>query len=226
MNIFKTALFVFAVSLPMMSKAALVSSNHEVYGDNKITTDTTTGIEWLSLDVTKGMSLNDAKDFIANSGGVWRLPNENEVAHYIQELVKHDDSAFGTDPDSALRPIQTSDTSAILTNINKLGISYQSGDDIYSIGFHTGVINGEEVILSSGFYGRFLPDTNTYFGRSGAYAYGATEANLDAKVPQFGVFLVSADGFGGSNINDVPSPFSALLLLPTFFMLTRNRRHF
>lgn len=220
MNFLKIALCAFTLSISAVSHAELVSSDHAVYGSNKITTDTTTGLKWLGLDVTQGMSVNEAKEFITQSGGAWRLPTENEVIHYMQELVKHDTLSFEVNRNQP-QPISTSDNSIMKANMAKIGITFQNGNDIYSFGWHVTMIDGQEAVLSSGFQGRFTTGNTHYFGNLGTYQPSMVDADL--KMSEAGVFLVAVEGVGESNISDVPTPIMASFLLPILFLTRRKK---
>jgi hypothetical protein len=67
------------------TQAALVESDWENTGDGLATLDTDTGIEWLDLTQTDGMSLNQAEG-LTGAGGIfdgWRLPTRAEVTQMM-----------------------------------------------------------------------------------------------------------------------------------------------
>ena len=74
------AALMIAASLP--SQAELISSDYLSEGDSLAALDTETGLEWLSLSETNGMSINDALDAI-NGGKLdgWRLPTQLSLIH-------------------------------------------------------------------------------------------------------------------------------------------------
>jgi hypothetical protein len=49
---------ILAVTCPVAVHAALVSENSVVYGSNTLTLDTTTKLEWLDLNLSTGLSIN------------------------------------------------------------------------------------------------------------------------------------------------------------------------
>jgi hypothetical protein len=80
------ASILFLVS--MQVNATIISVNDSVFGANSVTRDTESGLEWLDLDLTKGMTLSS----VLNTFSGWRLANKSQ----FQELFRKYD-AFGDD---------------------------------------------------------------------------------------------------------------------------------
>lgn len=86
---FKTTLISMALSLMAMSaNAELVQGDLSTNGDSLVTYDTESGLEWLSVTETLGMTY-DAVEAEMVAGGQfegWRLANENEVLDLVQQI--------------------------------------------------------------------------------------------------------------------------------------------
>jgi hypothetical protein len=91
MNFKSTALAVTALILSTTTNAAIISTNWLTVGDNLITQDTTTGLEWLDLTVTTSRSYDD----ISSQFGAgqefegWRYATATEINGFFD--------AFGGD---------------------------------------------------------------------------------------------------------------------------------
>ena len=81
---FKNILFSLLMASSFVANADIVHSNWVSDGDKKANLDTTTGLEWLKLSNTRGLSYNE---FTANPDLFpgWRLPTSDEVSHYVRE---------------------------------------------------------------------------------------------------------------------------------------------
>lgn len=67
------------------AQADFIETDWNNTGDALATLDTETGIEWLDLTQTKGMSINRAEG-LTGAGGIyegWRLPTRNEVTQMM-----------------------------------------------------------------------------------------------------------------------------------------------
>lgn len=69
------------VALSFASHAELVSTDWKTAGDELATLDTETGIEWMDLSETDGLSINTVLSMTSAGGKFegWRLPTEDEV---------------------------------------------------------------------------------------------------------------------------------------------------
>lgn len=78
----RTSLLALVVMVGLMSlgaNAALVSTDWKTAGDGKATLDTQTGIEWLDLSVTDGLTIGQVKSLLPTTYAGWRLPTPEEV---------------------------------------------------------------------------------------------------------------------------------------------------
>lgn len=69
------------LTLSFASHAELVSTDWKTEGDALATLDTETGIEWMDLSETDGMSINTVLSMTSSGGKFegWRLPTDDEV---------------------------------------------------------------------------------------------------------------------------------------------------
>jgi len=78
---FKNTLIAATLLLSITSaQAALVESDWKNAGDTLATLDTDTGIEWLDLTQTLGMSINEASGDVFED---WRFPTKSEVSQMM-----------------------------------------------------------------------------------------------------------------------------------------------
>lgn len=68
--------------------AALEHANWKTEGDKAITVDTSTGLEWLKLSKTAGLSMNAVMAQLGNGGSYkgWRLPTDSEVESLMKSI--------------------------------------------------------------------------------------------------------------------------------------------
>lgn len=71
------------------SFAALQYSDWKVAGDQQALVDTETGIEWLRLPNTKGMSMYQVKQLLATQFSGWRLPTAAEVEQMMDNYYPY-----------------------------------------------------------------------------------------------------------------------------------------
>lgn len=78
--------FILAAGLiSTQANAAFIATDLKDKGDALATLDTETGIEWLDLTLTKGMSINAVLNSIANGSlKGWRLPTASEVENLMR----------------------------------------------------------------------------------------------------------------------------------------------
>jgi hypothetical protein len=81
---FKATLIAATLLLSITSaQADLVESDWQNSGDALATLDTETGIEWLDLTQTDGMSINQAENLLNSTFSGWRLPTRTEVTEMM-----------------------------------------------------------------------------------------------------------------------------------------------
>lgn len=75
-----SAFFLFAVGMvSAQASAAFVATDWQSAGDEGATLDTTTGIEWLDLTVTKGKSYAEVSALLSTTLKGWRFPTTSET---------------------------------------------------------------------------------------------------------------------------------------------------
>jgi len=82
MNVWKVALTSITLALSANVNAVIISSDWQLAGDNLITQDTDSGLEWLDLTVTSNMSYNDVSAQLGAGGDYegWRYATRVEIA--------------------------------------------------------------------------------------------------------------------------------------------------
>lgn len=75
-----TKIALFSVALvTAQAQAELVASDWLVAGDQRATLDTASGLEWLDLNETFGLSFNEVQSQLDSTFAGWRLPTAAEV---------------------------------------------------------------------------------------------------------------------------------------------------
>jgi hypothetical protein len=67
----------------MVANAELIPTDWKTTGDSLATLDRQSGIEWLDLTQTDGMSINQAKGLLSSTFEGWRLPTRTEVTQMM-----------------------------------------------------------------------------------------------------------------------------------------------
>jgi hypothetical protein len=185
-----TGLFVFGES--EMAHAALIASDWKNVGDNAITLDTNSGLKWLDINQTTGLSYNQVLAELAPSGifGGFRFATNSEVESLFTSI------GFAT-PFNTWR---TSDGIPAATLQNYFGVNQSFINPSNQLRMNTNGFTGElftptEVQL----YEIWSQDTDD-FGRVTIIG-GSFEGlnDLDTQSPRVGAWLI------------VPEPSSMLL---------------
>lgn len=208
----KTILAIALVSsVSFSANAEFIETDWLADGDKSATFDNESGLEWLDLNITRGMSLTEAKSQL--DGGTldgWRLPTEDELLQLVINLFPSASSPYGG-----------------WTNIS-------AEDNLF---YRNTFVSGDTAAYS---YGMFQHD-NGQISFMGTYHSGllagfgfAKGVHSEAGRGDSGIWLVSEGGTTLSSINDptlggyratasVPLPATSLLLLTSAFLM-RNRR--
>lgn len=196
-------------SLSFQANAELVHSDWKTLGDAKATADIDTGIEWLKLNNTKNMSINQVMAETGKGGLFhgWRLPTSEEV----QTLVETVWSQYSfNDEATATKYSSGGYRGATNTWRTWMGTTryYLTGDGSannrywYSYGLH---VENDGSVAMSGSYRRqkyVWGNYNHWANLHDDLNVGTTAYDQDYTHVNFGVFLVSDGGTTLSSIND------------------------
>lgn len=181
----------------MSAHAGFVKVDYIEEGDNRVVLHEESGLEWLRLDETTGMSLNQVKASL-NGGELegWRLPTESEVDNMIGEW-------FASIPLNGGDYLRTDARTAYLSVttdfIVTMGLTeYQDGK--YNYAFSKGFFEAAEGVVISGTVRERNGGTSIamyYVDGTDRYDY-----NADSVSSSTGVFLVSDGGLTLSSVND------------------------
>lgn len=199
------------ITLSTSAHAALQKGDWLVAGDQKVAIDTDTGLEWLTLNNTKGKSINDVVAQLEAGGAYegWRLPTESEVFTLTQKLYGYTVGQNNQDTSYNSGVVWEwkggARQNAILSYANMLGLtSYVQGYDgngtnytYRSYGLYLnsnpGVGTQTNQVLFSGVYTFRSINSRDHF-----YAYSGLNhtsyATADKKYADVGVYLVSDGG--------------------------------
>lgn len=182
------ALFAFSG----MAQADLVATDWKTSGDALATLHEETGIEWLDLTQTDGMSIQEVIDQ-TNQGGTfegWRLPTFDEIDTFVRYAFN------GKLPANSTQTQGGNINEPVYRNFTDImGLTHTAGDRRHSLGLGADD-NGS--IYSFGVLGYTSGGTSTFF-RSG---HSEASYTFDTARPEAGVYLVSDGGVTYSSIND------------------------
>lgn len=235
MNIsIKLAAIVAITLVSVSANAELVKTDWKTQGDGLATLDTQSGLEWLDVDQTTSLSMNQVIAQLDTSFSGWRLPSVREVHAFIdramplQSLHRTHENASGgywAPSDQAIEDEAVAFQSFV-------GITHS--DDRYGEYSYVNYVNDEQEInglASILFYGvvtgRQNSDNRTHIRIDSKYS-----DSYDSPSPAYGVFLVSDGGATLTSINNpsinsatnVSSPLSFGLVTMGLLSLAGLRR--
>jgi hypothetical protein len=188
-NLKKIALISVLALSSVAANAEFIKGDWETVNDNLSVIDTETGIEWLSLTETGGMSFNQVMTQLNTTFLGWRLPSADEVNQMMVSITPN-------------------------VNYSSTFISgaASNNQDAYDFLDAFGVTKGGFFTKS---YGKYINDNKSKYGNSdlfiaGAYTYSSgrgfylnsTDSGMDDSTLDTGVFLVSDGGITLASIND------------------------
>lgn len=223
--------FVVLSALSINAHAGLVNSSLYYEGDALITLHEETGLEWLKLTETDGMSYNKIVEEISDGGKFegWRLPSYEEARTYTAEALKvvtgmrfDDTNVTWNGPHinelkALFMTIGTTIGDLNTTSMGVNGLYYDEGGGVKSISaFRTG--------------------NDTYNGYA-RYDYDSFQRK-DVSSSSTGFFLVSDGGISleskldpeinannpNAPINNVPTPLIGALGFFALFSMGRQKR--
>lgn len=172
-----SALILVTGLMSAQANAALVATDWKSSGDGLATLDTKTGIEWLDVSITDGMSIQEVSGLLSSTYKGWRLPSYAEV----QQLFVN---ALGLTPGAHSEDYSL----GYDLFLSSFGSTYS---DYVSYGTYVGP-NGVTV-FAGGAGGRSHGNVYT------DYTYGNT---ISTGIEYAGVFLVSDGGTTLSSVNN------------------------
>jgi hypothetical protein len=208
----KKALAIALISVSSMASADLVSTDWQVDGDELATLHEETGIEWLDLNLTAGMSMEDVAAEMSVGGDYegWRFPTASEVEGFLNYAF--DGVVLNTSSGTNAYP-RTS-TPQYVDFVNLVGLTYTQDSRAHAIGQY-------EADDGSIDYGGVLGYTqsNEAFFRIG---YSDSSVTYSNGIAAGGVYLVSDGGVTISSINNpelnAQNPNSPAALVPVPFV--------
>ena len=170
------------LTLSFASHAELVSTDWKTEGDALATLDTETGIEWIDLSETDGMSINTVLSMTSAGGKFegWRLPTEDEVLTLFDAAFT---GTFVTGPNTSAPKFKEQ----ILAFHELFGYTSYNIDRAYGLYEQD---NGNVVLMG-------VRNNETVFFKHSESPYSA-----DFSKSMYGVFLVSDGGDTISSINN------------------------
>jgi len=185
------------------ASAAYVHQDYATSGDGLTTLDQSTGIEWLKLSVTKGMSIEQVAAKMG-AGGLfdgWRFPTGEEVESVLGAIVpiKLNNSTPNASTTSTARlpyePAWTDWSTWFGKTYNGSSTSFSFGLYIQNVG------SGSKVLMS----GMNIENSNIniYDDNNGGYSTSMSPSQ------KFGVFLVKNSTPIVTPPSDVPAPLAS-----------------
>ncbi|MFQ3188914.1 MAG: hypothetical protein ACI936_000034 [Paraglaciecola sp.] len=218
MKLLSTIFAVSTLALASMSASAqLISTDWKNTGDKLATLDESTGIEWLDLTQTDGMSIDTAEGLLSSRFEGWRLPTRSEVT----ELMVN---AFPSEKNRVQGAggwgITNTTTDNEVDNFRLLfGTTYINSNGNYTYGLFKNDPGGDYSVLRSGAYDQ---ESDDYIS---LYSNASWTNDTSYSSTLLGVYLVSDGGTTKSSLNDpslnannanapssVPLPATAALL--------------
>jgi hypothetical protein len=218
MKLLSTIFAVSTLALASMSASAqLISTDWKSTGDKLATLDESTGIEWLDLTQTDGMSIDTAEGLLSSRFEGWRLPTRSEVT---QLMVNAFPSEASRVQGAGGWGVTNTTTDNEADNFRLLfGTTHVNSVNDYTIGLFKNDPGGDYSVLLSGLNDRRDSDNVALY--SNRNLTNDTSYSHDV----YGVYLVSDGGTTQSSLNDpslnannanapsnVPLPATAALL--------------
>jgi hypothetical protein len=218
MKLLSTIFAVSTIALASMSASAqLISTDWKSTGDKLATLDESTGIEWLDLTQTDGMSIDTAESLLSSRFEGWRLPTRSEVTQLMVNAFPSQASFVQGSGSKGLTNTTTdneADNFRLMFGTTQVSSNYDS-----TLGMFKNDPGGQYSALMSGAYDRKYDDRITLYSNLNTTTY-TSYSNTS-----YGVYLVSDGGTTQSSLNDpslnannanapssVPLPATAALL--------------
>jgi hypothetical protein len=178
---FKNTLIAATLLLSITSaQAALVHTDWKTAGDQQSTLSEETGLEWLKLSHTVGMSINQVKSELNTTYAGWRLPTNDEVGNFLTSHF----SAMTLNEGSRTDGDETSQVEQTYSWNEFMSVTYDHSSFSYSGGYHTdGDSSGALTVV------QLLKNENANRIYNDLRGY-----DLDSSYLAYGVYLISDGG--------------------------------
>jgi hypothetical protein len=218
MKLLSTIFAVSTLALASMSASAqLISTDWKSTGDKLATLDESTGIEWLDLTQTDGMSIDTAEGLLSSRFEGWRLPTRSEVTQLMVNAFPSEKNRVQGAGGWGITNTTTdneADNFRLLFGTTQVSSTYDS-----TYGLFKNDPGGQYSILRSGVQDR---RDNDYVA---LYSNQNITNDTSYSTSSYAVYLVSDGGTTQSSLNDpslnannanapssVPLPATAALL--------------
>lgn len=188
MKLIKMAMGMSLLALSLGANAAFVLSDYKVEGDNQVVLHEETGIEWLNITQTAGMSIDDVVAQLDGQFSGWRLPT-------LDDMYTMESEYFGLQNELSRDAGSVRNLSRdVATAYNELfGYAFENANGTFSRGLHLGVDEG--VAYRTYVYAAAYRQSTVNYNQS----FNATTSYSDSG---YGVYLVSDGGATYSSLND------------------------
>ncbi|MFQ3188928.1 MAG: hypothetical protein ACI936_000048 [Paraglaciecola sp.] len=195
MKLLSTIFAVSTLALASMSASAqLIPTDWKNTGDKLATLDESTGIEWLDLTQTDGMSIDTAESLLSSRFEGWRLPTRSEVT---QLMVNAFPSKASYMQGAGAWNWTNRTTDNEVDNFRLLfGTTHANTTYDHTFGVFKNDPGGDYSVLYSGAYDRASDDSIKL------YSNVNLATNTSYSTSTYGVYLVSDGGTTQSSLND------------------------
>lgn len=205
-----SALLLSALSFSAQSE--VINTDWESTGDNKVITDTTTGLEFLNLTETLGMSIGSVKALLNTTFSGWRISTGAEASSMLANLLASSTGFLDYNPGGVASYKKIVDTDTMdafkITGGSSLNQAYgmsTSGNKVFMYGF-----SYSESVNSTNLYSNYGP-------RDDAWSNPSYSTWL---VREISTDIVDED----AAVNDVSTPFALSSLALLGFGAFRRKR--
>jgi hypothetical protein len=217
MKIFTTLAIVTALASTMAfsASAEIINTDLNTAGDNLVITDTVTGLEFLNLNKTMGMTVSAVKAQLNTTFLGWRLSTGEEASSMLSNLLEGyggyiDYFGLGRPSYETLYGVDSRSASALIgvsSWLQSYGMAASGSNDIRMYGFAYNETNKNTTMFSN--YG---PHDESW-SNPGYSTWLVRDASAD---------IVDEN----SGVNDVSTPFAlSSLALLGFGAIRRKRNH-
>jgi hypothetical protein len=170
------------------ASAELIKGDWKSVNDNLSVVDTETGVEWLSLTQTHGMSLNQAETLLNSTFDGWRLPTSQEVLTLMRNtFTSHTIESSPLNYNGYLGNAESQQFTEMLGSV------MVGGKDKYSLGYIKDNSTGTNLVSGS------VYKLNSAIE---LYSNSISGGGSDTSHYAYGVFLVSDGGTTLASINN------------------------